>query len=101
MAFYVYMLECSDGSLYVGHTEDLAARLSAHRGRRYASYTAGRLPVRLVFSEPFDSREEAFAAERQIKGWSRAKKLALARGEWDLVVQLASVRSSDRRTASA
>ena len=96
MAFYVYMLECSDGSLYVGHTDDLAARLSAHRSRRYASYTAGRLPVRLVFSEPFDSREEAFAAERQIKGWSHAKKLELARGEWDLVAHLASIRSSDR-----
>ena len=99
MAFYVYMLQCSDGSLYVGHTEDLATRLSAHRDRRYSGYTAGRLPVRLVFSEPFDSRDEAFAAERQIKGWSRAKKLALTRDEWHAVVHLASVRSSDRRTA--
>src|SRR3990167_233854 len=99
MAFSVYMLECSDGSLYVGHTDDLAARLSAHRGRRYSGYTARRLPVRLIFSEPFDSRDEAFAAERQIKGWSRAKKLALARGEWDSVVQLASVRSSERRSS--
>ena len=92
VAFYVYSLECSDGSLYVGHTEDLATRLSAHRGWRYSGYTARRLPVRLVFSEPFNSRDEAFAAERQIKGWSRAKKLALTRGEWDSVVQLASVR---------
>ena len=100
MAFYVYMLECSDGSLYVGHTDDLATRLSAHRGRHYAGYTARRLPVHLIFSEPFNTRDEAFAAEGHIKGWSRAKKLALARGEWDLVVQLASIRSSDRRTAS-
>jgi len=99
VAFYVYMLECSDGSLYVGHTEDLTTRLSAHRSRRYSGYTARRLPVRLVFSEPFNSRDEALAAERQIKGWSRAKKLALKRGEWDSVVRLASVRSSDRRTA--
>ena len=81
MAFYVYMLQCSDGSLYVGHTDDLDARLSAHRSRRYAGYTARRLPIRLIFSEPFNTRDEAFAAERQIKGWSRAKKLALARGE--------------------
>ena len=97
MAFHVYMLECSDGSLYIGHTDDLVARLSAHRGRRYAGYTASRLPVRLVFSEPFNTRDEAFAAERRIKGWSRAKKLALARGEFDLLVQLASIRSPDRR----
>ena len=100
MAFYVYMLQCSDGSLYVGQTEDLATRLSAHRDRRYSGYTARRLPVRLVFSESFNSRDEAFAAERQIKGWSRAKKLALTRDEWDSVVHLASVRSSDRRTAT-
>ncbi len=100
MAFYVYMLQCSDGSLYVGHTDDLPTRLSAHRGRRYSGYTARRLPVHLSFSEPFNTRDEAFAAERQIKGWSRAKKLALTRGEWGLVAQLASVRSSDRRTAS-
>ena len=100
MASYVYMLECSDGSLYVGHTDDLATRLSAHRSRRYAGYTARRLPVHLIFSEPFNTRDEAFAAEGQFKGWSRAKKLALAGGEWDLVVQLVSIRSSDRRTAS-
>jgi predicted GIY-YIG superfamily endonuclease len=68
VAFYVYVLACSDGSLYVGHTDDLAARLSAHRGRRYAGYTASQLPVRLVFSEPFNTRDEAFAAERRIKG---------------------------------
>ena len=81
MPFHVYVLGCSDGSLYVGHTDDLDARLSAHRSRRYAGYTARRLPIRLIFSEPFNTRDEAFAAERQIKGWSRAKKLALARGE--------------------
>ncbi len=94
------MLECSDGSLYVGHTDDLDARLTAHRSRRYAGYTARRLPIRLIFSEPFNTRDEAFAAERQIKGWSRPKKLALTRGEWDLIVQLASVRSPDRLASS-
>lgn len=96
---HVYMLECSDGSLYVGHTDDLDTRLAEHRDGRCAGYTASRLPVRLVFSESFTTRDEAFAAERRIKGWSRAKKLALARGEWDLVVQLASIRAPDRRAA--
>ncbi len=100
MPFQSYMHECSDGSLYVGHTDDLDARLSAHRSRRYAGYTARRLPIRLIYPEPFYTRDEAFAAERQIKGWSRAKKLALARGEWDLVVELASIRSPDRRAPS-
>jgi len=96
MAFYVYMLLCSDDSLYIGHTDDLETRFSAHRTRRYCGYTAKRLPIKLIFHEQFATRDEAFAAERRIKGWSRAKKLALARGEWDRVVQLAAVRSPDR-----
>jgi hypothetical protein len=50
----------------------------------------------LIFDEQFGTREEAFAAERRIKGWSRAKKLPLARGEWDRVTALAAIRSPDR-----
>jgi predicted GIY-YIG superfamily endonuclease len=93
------MPECSDGSLYVGHTDDLDTRLSAHRQRMYAGYTASRLPIRRVFSGAFETRDEAFAAERRLKGWSRAKKLALANGEWELLAKLASIRSPDRRAA--
>jgi putative endonuclease len=96
LAFYAYMLLCSDRSIYVGHTDDLEARLIAHRTWHFSGYTAKRLPVRLIFYEHFASREEAFAAERRIKGWSHAKKLALARGEWGLVVALAAIRSPDR-----
>jgi len=54
----------------------------------------------LIFYEQFGTREEAFAAERRIKGWSRAKKLALARGEWDRVTELAAVRSADREKST-
>ena len=93
MAFQVYMLHCSDGSFYVGRTDDLEARLVAHRKRLYCGYTAKRLPVRLVFSDSFATREEAFAAERQIKGWSRAKKLALIQGDWVEMRRLALRRS--------
>ena len=82
MAFFVYILRCSDGSLYVGHTDDLDARLHAHRSRRYDGYTAKRQPVELIYSETFVTRDDAFAAEHQLKGWSRAKKLALADGDW-------------------
>ena len=96
MAFYVYMLHCSENSIYVGQTDDLEARLGAHRRRRYCGYTAKRLPVRFIFSEKFPTRDEAFGAERRIKGWSRAKKMALARGDWGSVVQLAAIRSTDR-----
>ncbi len=82
MAFYVYMLKCVDGSLYVGHTDDLEARLCAHRTRHYSGYTAKRLPVELIYSEAFVTRDDTFAAERRLKGWSRAKKLALVDGNW-------------------
>src|SRR2546429_163201 len=97
LSFAVYMLLCADGSIYVGHTEDLGARLAAHRSRHYSGYTAKRLPVRLIFAESFNTREEAFAAERQIKGWRRSKKLALATGDWLAVQELASIRSPERR----
>jgi predicted GIY-YIG superfamily endonuclease len=96
LAFYVYMLSCSDHSIYVGHSDDLETRLIAHRTRQFSGYTAKRLPVKLIFHEQFATREEAFAAERRIKRWSRAKKLALARAEWNRVAELAAIRSPDR-----
>ena len=85
MSFHVYMLQCADGSIYTGHTDNLEARLAAHRLRVFSGYTASRLPVRLIFQEQFASREEAFAREQQIKGWTRRKKLALASGDWAAV----------------
>lgn len=89
MAFFVYILECSDKSLYTGHTDNLEPRLSAHHRGTFRGYTSRRRPLRLLFTEEFATREEALAAERQIKGWRRAKKLALARGDWGEVQRLA------------
>jgi predicted GIY-YIG superfamily endonuclease len=90
------MLLCNDGSIYVGHTDDLQLRLAQHRNRTFGGYTAKRRPVRLIFSEVFCTRDDAFAVERQIKGWSRAKKLALACGDWTLLRALATRRTPDR-----
>jgi len=89
--FYVYMLECSDKSIYVGHTDNLDARLVAHQWGTFKGYTFSRRPVRLIFHDQFNSRDDAFAAERRIKGWSRAKKWALARGDWAEVMRLARI----------
>ena len=89
MAFYVYILECSDKSLYTGHTDCLEARLGAHHRGTFRGYTNHRRPLHLLFVEEFPSREEALAAERQIKDWCRAKKLALSRGDWDEIRRLA------------
>ena len=89
MSFWAYMLHCADRSFYVGHTEDLDARIGAHQSGLIPGYTSTRLPVTLVWSSEFPSRYEALQAERQIKGWSRAKKLALIRGDWAMISALA------------
>lgn len=83
MAFWAYLLHCADGTLYAGHTDDLEARLAAHRQGAFRGYTFSRRPVTLVWSEEYATRDEAFRRERQIKGWSRRKKLALIAGDWD------------------
>jgi tRNA/rRNA methyltransferase len=97
MSFYVYILRCVDYSYYVGHTDDLERRLAQHHAGTVSGYTQGRRPVRLVFSEEFPTRQEALAAERQLKGWSRAKKEAMIMGNWDRVRLLAKSRQDTER----
>jgi tRNA/rRNA methyltransferase len=80
--FYAYLLRCSDGHYYAGHTDDLDARLAQHQAGAIPGYTQRRRPVTLVWSERFPDRDSAFAVERRIKGWSRAKKEALIRSDW-------------------
>ncbi len=75
--FFVYILRCADGSYYVGSTTDVAARVEAHNAGRGPRFTACRRPVTLVYSEPFDTMDQARQREIQIKKWSRAKKEAL------------------------
>ena len=89
MAFTTYLLRCNDGSYYAGHTDNLEYRLAQHQTGALGGYTAKRLPVTLVWSDNFPTRDEAFAAEHQIKGWGRAKKEALIVGDWDLISRLA------------
>ena len=93
LAYYVYMLRCSDSSYYVGHTNDLEHQLAAHERGAIEGHTLSRRPVELVFSDRFSTRQEAFHRERQIKGWSRARKEALIEGDWDGLVELSN-RSS-------
>ena len=95
MGFWAYMLHCADRSFYVGHTEDLDARIGAHQSGLTKGYTSTRLPVTLVWADEFPSRYEALQAERQIKGWGRGKKLALIRGDWKPISALA--RSSEEK----
>ena len=88
MSFWVYILKCVDGSYYIGHTDNLEYRLAQHQSGEIPGYTRFRRPVELAFSEYFDSREQAFENERRLKGWSRAKKEALIRGDWEAVSEL-------------
>ena len=83
MTFTCYILECSDGSFYTGHTDNLENRISQHYSGFMDNYTKLRRPLKLVWSQTFSTRYEALAAERQIKGWSRVKKKALIDEDWD------------------
>ena len=100
MAFFAYLLRCADGSFYAGHSDDLARRLGEHQTGICGGYTASRLPVELAWSAEFATRDEALAAERQIKGWSRKKKEAMIRGDWVEVSGLAQSKSAHPSTSS-
>ena len=78
MVFYVYILECADGSFYVGCTTNLEKRIKQHNNSKWgAQYTKIRRPAILKYSEEFETLKEARRRESEIKGWRREKKLAL------------------------
>jgi putative endonuclease len=100
---WVYILRCSDGSYYTGSTNNLQLRLAEHETGKGCKYTAGRLPVRLVYACEFPSEHDAFLRERQIKGWSRKKKEALIAGSFDTLIELSkpkTKRPSGTKTGS-
>ncbi len=79
-AFFVYILRCSDGSFYVGHSENVEERIAVHNDGRGAVWTICRRPVRLVDRETCATEAAAVTRERQIKRWTHAKKQALVEG---------------------
>jgi putative endonuclease len=90
MTAFVYMLRCADGRYYVGSTrQSLEGRIAEHNAGTFGGFTKSRRPVELVFHEPFERIDDAIASERRIKGWSRAKKEALMRGDWESLRRLA------------
>ena len=100
MPAHVYILRCADGSYYVGSTRDtLERRVGEHNAGTFGGYTATRRPVELVFSQSFDRITDAVAAERRLKGWSRAKKKALMRGDYDALRMLARGRDRDENNS--
>ena len=86
---WVYILECSDGSYYTGSTTDLEKRLEEHQRGEYDGYTARRRPVKLLWFDDFPTYDQAFQFERQVKQWSRKKKEALMRNDFEALHELA------------
>ena len=74
---WTYILECSDGTYYVGSTVDLTRRLWQHQEGLGAAYTRNRRPVKLVWSAEFVRVDQAFAFEKRVQGWGRRKRQAL------------------------
>ncbi len=85
--YFVYILKCSDNSFYTGFTNDIERRLGEHQsGRNKDCYTYNKRPLELVWFETFNDVLNAIEIEKQIKGWSRAKKEALIIQDWDRLV---------------
>jgi putative endonuclease len=104
MGGHVYILRCHDGSYYVGSTSehDLTIRISQHQSGTFpGSYAYSRRPVKLAWSEHFEAMNEAISAERRLKGWSRAKKEALIKGDWTSLQGLAKRRAGKPKIFSA
>ena len=94
--YSVYMLLCWDGSYYVGVTSNPETRVAEHQsGVDRECFTRTRRPVLLVYSETFPTPDQAIAAEKRLKGWSRAKKRALIGGRWDEIQRLAASGTAD------
>ncbi len=85
---FVYILKCADGSYYTGSTVDLEMRIAQHQTGYFKGYTSSRLPVELIWHQDFATEHEAFVCKRQIKGWTRAKKEALIRDEFDAIHEI-------------
>ena len=105
MSYAVYILSCSDSSYYIGLAKDLDHRLWEHQtGANPESYTFHRRPVKLEWSIIAESYQEAFQWEHRIKGWSRAKKEALIRGDIDGIYEIVKSerkhREQNRKTTS-
>ena len=97
MGTWLYILRCADGAYYTGTTRaTLEQRIAEHQTGHFPGFTSKRRPVVLVYSEFFEQIVDAIAAERQIKGWSRAKKEALMAGDFKRLSDLSQRRRPSR-----
>ena len=90
----LYILHCRDGSNYVGLTQNVSNRLEIHNSGRGPKFTARRLPVQLAYQESYATLDEAVRREKQLKGWSRAKKYAFISRDLKSLSKLAACRKN-------
>ena len=98
---YTYILECANGQYYVGSTTDLEKRLMEHQAGMGGKFTSKHLPVKLVYKEEYMSISQAFQRERQLHGWSRAKKEALINGQFEKLPELSLSKASPSTSSGA
>lgn len=82
MKYYVYIILCANNKYYVGHTHDLDKRFSRHFNKSGAKFTSQNKPVKIVWFQEFNNEIDSIKREKQIKGWTRAKKENLIKGTW-------------------
>jgi predicted GIY-YIG superfamily endonuclease len=93
MGAFLYIVRCQDGAYYIGTARNgLEARIAQHNDGTFRGFTSSRRSVELVFHQYFETIADAIAAERQTKGWTRAKKEALIRGDFAALKALAVER---------
>jgi putative endonuclease len=93
--YYVYILRCSDNSLYTGITNDLDRRINEHNdGKLKEAYTYPRRPVKLEYFQDFTEPTQAINFEKKLKKWSKVKKEALIKGDFDMIQTLAECRNA-------
>lgn len=83
--YFTYLLECADGTLYCGYTNDLDGRVRTHNAGKGAKYTRSRLPVKVVYYETYQDKSEAMRREAEIKKMSRVKKMTLIKKDGRLL----------------
>jgi len=96
---YVYILECADDTFYIGVTNNVGRRFIEHTtGIKEDSYVFSRRPIKLVYCKQFAKPMEAINFEKQIKGWTREKKIALIRNDYDTLHELAKCKNETSHT---
>lgn len=92
---YMYILQCADGSFYTGSTNNLERRIKEHKNGDGAKFTKEHFPIKLIYYESFDRIDLAFKREKQVQGWSRAKKIALIKDDKELLIKLSKNKTEN------